>query len=145
MNKERTGKCLQQEEHKRFEMHFHCIVLSCVLYCPLYCFCLVYFIVHCIVFVLCTLLSIVLFLSCVLYCPLYCSVLCTLLSIVLFLFCVFYCPLYCFCFVYFIVHCIVFVIPSPTNLWRDIVTLPSVRQGQRSGSNFYCITFLWTL
>ena len=73
MNEERTGKCLQQEEHKRFEMHFHCIVLSCVLYCPLYCFCLVYFIVHCIVFVLCTLLSIVLFLSCVLYCPLYCS------------------------------------------------------------------------
>jgi hypothetical protein len=32
----------------------------------------VYFIVHCIVFVLCSLLSIVLFLSCVLYCPLYC-------------------------------------------------------------------------
>jgi hypothetical protein len=98
MNEERTGKCLQQEEHKRFEMHFHCIVLSCVLYCPLYCFCLVYFIVHCIVFVLCTLLSIVLF--CLVYFIVHCIVfvLCILLSIVLFLFCVLYCPLYCFCY-----------------------------------------------
>jgi lysylphosphatidylglycerol synthetase-like protein (DUF2156 family) len=61
-----------------------------------------------IVFVLCTLLSIVLFLSCILYCSLYCFflvyfivhcivfVLCTLLSIVLFLCCVLYCPLYFF-------------------------------------------------